>query len=243
MLKKICLGLALIFTSHFAQAQEGKIDSTAVMILDKMSGLFGELKSVGFSTDVAKDVVYSEDFFIKEFGSSKARFLGPDKFSVRVSGEEKDDLYSYNGSQVVYYSFANNLYAVADAPNNLIETIAWLYDDFGVEMTLADLFYPSFSKDFVEEMDHVEFLGVTHIDGTRAFHIGAANANATFQLWISDDGYFLPRKVLITYLDGPYSHQHETDFYDWELNREYPSSIFEFLPPPSARQITWIKKD
>ncbi|GAB3228490.1 DUF2092 domain-containing protein [Algoriphagus aestuariicola] len=243
MLKKICLGLALIVTGHFAKAQEGKIDSTAMMILDKMSGLFGELKSVGFTSEVAKDVVYSEDFFIKEFGSSKVRFLGPNKFSVRISGEKQDDLYSYNGSQVAYYSFANNLYAVADAPDNLIETIDWLYEDFGVELTLADLFYPSFSQDFADKMDYVEFLGVIHIDGVRTFHIGAANENATFQFWISDDGYFLPKKILITYMDGPYAHQHQTDFYDWELNQDLPESIFEFLPPPNAKQITWIKKN
>ncbi|GAA0879341.1 hypothetical protein GCM10009119_23090 [Algoriphagus jejuensis] len=243
MLKKICLGLALLLSGHFVQAQEEKNDSTALMILDKMSGLFGELKSVGFTTDISKDVVYSEDFFIKEFGSSTARFVGPNKFNVRLTGEKRDDQYSYNGEQVVYYSFANNLYAVADAPDNLIETIDWLYADFGVEMTLADLFYPSFAKDFVESMDYVEFLGVALLDGVRAFHIGATNENATFQLWISDDGYYLPKKVVITYMDGPYSHQHETDFYDWELNRDYPATIFEFLPPPSAQQITWIKKD
>ena len=243
MLRKICFGLVLLFSGHFVQAQEEKIDSTAMLILDRMSGLFGELKSVGFSTNVAKDVVYSENLFIKEFGSSRARFTGPNKLSVRLTGEKSDDLYSYDGTQMVYYSYTNNLYAVADAPDNLIETIDWLYTDFGVEMTLADLFYPSFSRDFAENMDYVEFLGVTLIDGVRTFHIGAANENVTFQLWISDDGYFLPKKVLITYLDGAYSHQHETDFYDWELNQDYPESIFEFLPPPSAKQITWIKKD
>ena len=243
MIKRICLGLVLIFSAHFVQAQEGKMDSTAMMILDKMSAILGELKSVGFTTQVAKDVVYAEDFFIKEFGSSKVRFAGPNKFSVRVAGEKKEDLYVYNGAQIFYYSFANNLYTIADAPDNLIETIDWLYEDFGVELTTADLFYPSFSKDFAQDMDYIEFLGVTHIDGDRVFHIGAANENATFQLWISDDGYYLPKKTLITYLDGIHSHQHETDFSDWELNYEYPESMFEFLPPPSAKQITWIKKD
>ncbi|PZX47478.1 DUF2092 domain-containing protein [Algoriphagus chordae] len=243
MIRKIGLGLLLILTGHFAQAQEKVMDTTALMILDKMSGVFGELSSVGFTSKVSKDVVYAENFFIKEFSSSKVRFVGPNKFSVRVTGEKREDLYSYNGSQVVYYSFANNIYTVADAPDNLIETIDWLYNDFDVELTTADLFYPSFSKDLVDEMDFIEFLGVTLINGDRVFHIGAANDHVTIQLWISDDGYYLPKKTLITYLDGPQSHQHETDFSDWELNNVYPESMFEFLPPPGAKQITWIKKD
>ncbi|WP_157243503.1 DUF2092 domain-containing protein [Algoriphagus resistens] len=243
MIKKICLGVFLILSGHFAQAQKGKMDTTALMILDKMSGMFGDLSSVGFTSEISRDVAYAEGFFIKEFSSSKVKFVGPDKFSVRVSGEEKEDLYNYNGSQVIYYSFANNIYTVADAPNNLIETIDWLYQDFGVELTTADLFYPTFSKDFVEEMDYIEFLGVTHIKGDRVFHIGAANEHATIQLWIADDGYYLPRKTLITYLDGAQSYQHETDFSDWEVNNVYPEAMFEFLPPPGAKQITWIKKD
>ena len=243
MMKKICFGILLIYSGHFAQAQEKKMDTTALMILDKMSGMFGELGSVGFTSAVSKDVAYAGDFFIKEFSSSSVKFVGPNKFSVRVTGEKKEDLYSYNGSQVIYYSFENNIYTVADAPSNLIETIDWLYKDFGVELTTADLFYPTFSKDFVNEMDYIEFLGVTHIDGNRAFHIGAANEHATIQLWISDDGYYLPMKTVITYLDGAQSHQHETDFSNWELNNEYPESMFEFLPPPGARQITWIKRN
>ncbi|SFU17797.1 hypothetical protein SAMN04489724_4703 [Algoriphagus locisalis] len=243
MIRKICFGFLLILSGHLVQAQEKKMDTTALMILDKMSGMFGGLSSVGFTSNVSKDVAYAEDFFIKEFASSKVKLVGPNKFTVRLNGEQKDDLYSYNGSQVIYYSFANNLYTVADAPDNLIETIDWLYDDFGVELTTADLFYPTFSKDFTDQMDFIEFLGVTHINGERVFHIGAANENATIQLWISDDGYFLPMKALITYLDGAQSHQHETDFSDWELNTSYPESMFEFLPPPGAKQITWIKKD
>lgn len=72
------------------------------------------------------------------------------------------------------------------------------------------------SKDFGEEKDYIEFLSVTHSKGERVFQIDAANA--TIQLWISGDGYYLPRKTLITYLDGAQSHQHEADFSDWEVS-------------------------
>ncbi|MEP0713731.1 MAG: DUF2092 domain-containing protein, partial [Algoriphagus sp.] len=239
MYKKCCFGLGLFLSVLIAQAQESRTDTTALMILDKMSGVLGELKSVGFTSTIANDVAYSEDLFIKEFTSSRVRITGPNKFSIRLSGENKDDLYAYDGSQVVYYSFKNNIYTVADAPDNVIETIDWLYTDFNVEFATADLFYPSFSADFAEYMDYIEFLGVTHIDGERVFHIAGANDKITVQLWISDDAYYLPRKTLITYLEGQYAHQFQTDFTDWELNQEYPESIFEFMPPPGARQITW----
>tara|TARA_R110002020_G_scaffold97701_16_gene233073 strand:- start:17922 stop:18653 length:732 start_codon:yes stop_codon:yes gene_type:complete len=243
MFKKCCLSMGLFLSVVIAQAQEAKMDSTALMILDKMSSVFGELKSVGFTSKIAKDVAYADDFYIKEFTSSKVRITGPNKFSIHVLGESKDDLYAYNGSEVVYYSFKNNIYTVADAPDNLIETIDWLYTDFNIELTSADVMYPSFAADLAEHMDYIEFLGVTHIDGERVYHIGGANSTMTVQLWISDDAYYLPKKTLITYLEGQYAHQFETDFANWELNQEYPAPIFEFLPPPGAKQITWLKKD
>jgi hypothetical protein len=242
MMKKICFGLLLLLPSYFAQAQAGKMDTTALMILDKMSSVFGDLKSVGFTSKISKDVAFADAFYIKEFSTSKVRISGPNKFSIRVNGENNDDLYAYNGSQVTYYSFKNNFYTVADAPNNLIETLDWLYTDFDVEFTTADVLYPSFSSDLAANMDYIEFLGVTHIDGDRVYHIGAANEFMTVQLWISDDAYYLPRKTLITYLNGQYANQFETDFTNWELNQEYPGSIFEFLPPPGARQIIWMKE-
>lgn len=243
MVKKGSLILLLIVVSFSVQAQEKSIDTTALRILDKMSGLFGEIKSVGFVSKVSRDVVYEENFFIKEFSSSKVILAGPNKFSVRIQGENREDLYSYDGKDVSYYSFKNNIFAKAAAPNNLIETLDWLYTEFDIEFTAADVLYPSFAKDLTESMNYIRFLGVVLLDGERVFHIGCANDQVTIQLWIKDDAFFLPKKTIVTYLNGAYAHQDETDFSEWEINPVYPESIFEFMPPPGARQITWIKKN
>lgn len=243
MFKKWCLGLLLLLPLYSASAQEKSIDTTAVLILDRMSSIFGEMENLGFTTKVSRDVVYAEDFFIKVFSTSEVKIKGPNKFSVRIHGENREDQYSYNGEQVIYYSYHNNLYTIADAPDNLIETIDWLYDDFGIELTTADFLYPSFSKDFVDQMDYVEFLGIAQVEDKRAFHIAGSNSDITVQIWVSDDSYFLPLKIIITYFDGPYANQHQTDFSNWEINQNYPNSIFEFLPPPSAKQITWMSQN
>jgi hypothetical protein len=243
MLLKIGISFLLIIISFSAQAQEKSLDTTALRILDRMSGLFGEIKSLGFVSKVSRDAVYEENFFIKEFLSSKVIMAGPNKFSVRIQGEGREDLYSYNGSNVSYYSFKDNIFTKAEAPNNLIETLDWLYSDFDIELTTADILYPSFSQELAETMKYIRFLGVTMLEGERVFHIGCANDAVTIQLWIKDDAYFLPKKTLITYLNGPYARQDETDFSEWVINQEYPQSIFEFMPPPGARQITWLKKN
>ena len=72
------------------------------MILDKMGALVGEVKSLGFQTRLSKDVVYAENFFIKEFESSEIILKGPNKFYVKSSGERKSEMFAYQGDQVVY---------------------------------------------------------------------------------------------------------------------------------------------
>jgi len=243
MIKKLVFTAFFVGMINFSYAQDMYKDTTAIMILDRMGALFGDLESVGFTTSVSKDVVFSNDTFIKVFTKSKVKIKGPNKFSVRLTGEKKNETYSYNGQQVAYYSFSNNIYTIADAPDNLIETIDWLYNSFEIEVTSADFLYPDFSKELVNNMNYIDFAGVVNIGGKEAFHVVAGNDAVAIQIWVSNDNYFLPIKTVITYLDGSYSHQHETDFSDWELNQEYPDSIFEFMPPPNARQITWLKKD
>lgn len=156
------------------------------MILDKMGALVGEVKSLGFQTQLSKDVVYAENFFIKEFESSEIILKGPNKFYVKSSGERKSEMFAYQGDQVVYYSFLNNIFTASEAPDNLIETLDWLYQDFDVEFTFADFLYPNFASDLSENMDYIEFLGTVMMDGDRAYHIGTANEHMTVQLWISD---------------------------------------------------------
>ncbi|MFC3880406.1 DUF2092 domain-containing protein [Algoriphagus namhaensis] len=241
MIKRMSFGLFLLFWTVTAQAQEIKLDTTALTILDNMSEMFGQLKSIGFKSNIARDVSFSNDVNIKQFSSTEVKIQGPNKFVTRVHGEEKEEVYKYNGEQVYYFSFTNNLFAVSDAPDNLIETIDWLYTDFGIEFTAADIFYPNFSKDLADNMNFIQFIGVVHIDGERSFHILAQNESISVQFWIKDDVYLLPSKVVLTYLDKPFFPQYEVEFSGWELNMEYPEAIFEFNPPPSSRQITWMK--
>ena len=42
---------------------------------------------------------------------------------------------------------SKNINTVADALYNLIGTIDWLYQDLGVGLTIADIFYPTLSRD------------------------------------------------------------------------------------------------
>ncbi|GAB2481394.1 DUF2092 domain-containing protein [Algoriphagus taiwanensis] len=242
-MKKQLLVIFGILISFGVKAQEGYHDSTALAIMDKVGEYFGELNSLKFTTQTAEDVAFSDNFFIKEFKTGEFVLQGPNKLAGKIHKHGKDHFYFYNGSQIVYYSLDGNFYAAADAPDKTLDMLEWLYTDFGVELVVADFLYPNFSQNMIDSMDYLEYLGQAELDGNKAFHIGGTNSEMTFQLWVSQDLEIKPMKAVITYFGEPYSRQLEVSFGDWEVNQTYPNSIFEFLPPPSSKQIIWTKKN
>jgi hypothetical protein len=242
---KTIAGTFLVFFLSIAsiKAQEVYHDSTALLILDQMGLFIGELNSLRFKTTTSTDVVYSENYLIKEFQTTELLFKGPNKFLVRTNSPDKDEVFLYDGKQVAFYSFREKSYSVADAPPTILETLDWMYESLGIEVTVADFLYPDFTQELLESMDYLEFLGRVEIEGEKMFHIGGSNSEMTFQFWIRHDVGFTPAKIVLTYLDKPYARQVEVDFGKWEINPSFPDAAFDFVIPPGARQITWALKN
>ncbi|WP_289031460.1 DUF2092 domain-containing protein [uncultured Algoriphagus sp.] len=243
-MKKVLFFSLIAFCCFFrTQAQEVFHDSTALLILDKVGAYFGEVNSLKFNTKTSQDVGFRDDFFIKEFRSGEFIIQGPNQLSAKVIAQGKPQYYFYNGSQIVYYSLEDKIFVASEAPDNTLDMLESLYTDFGIQLVAADFLYPDFAFHMTETMDYIEYLGEAEVHGQKCFHIGAANAEMTFQIWVSQDLEARPAKIVVTYLGEPYAHQVEVTFENWEINETYPDSIFEFLPPPNSKQITWTKKD
>jgi len=242
-MKKTILFLFGILLSISVRAQEGYHDSTALVILDKVGEYFGELNSLKFQTHTAEDVAFTDNFFIKEFKTGEFILQGPNQLAGKIFRQGSEHFYYYNGKQVVYYSLEGNFYSAADAPETTLKMLDWLYEEFGIELVMADFLYPNFTQNMIQSMDYLEYLGIANLNGVKAFHVGGANGEMTFQLWVSQDLEMKPMKAVLTYLGDPYARQLEVSFDGWETNKTYPNSIFEFLPPPSSKQIIWTKKN
>src|SRR4029078_3043070 len=66
--KLICLGFAVLCSSYHASAQDTtKYDPTAILLLDRMSDVIGDMNSCTFRTVVSHDVEDPDYGLIKEF--------------------------------------------------------------------------------------------------------------------------------------------------------------------------------
>lgn len=221
--------------------QEQKIDPVAVMILDHMNDLIGELKSCSYQLDISQDVLDPDHGMIKSYETSEVLMAGPDKMLVKTNGNKGDRGFWYNGKEVTFYSFTEKNYARIDAPDNIIATMDTIHLKYGLEVPAADFFYPSFTDDILESFDQVVYLGEKVIEGRSCFHLKMTSDAMDVQVWVNNDAYFLPLRYLIIYKkDG--NRQFQGTFKEWRMNPDIPDALFEFSMPPEANEIQILAK-
>jgi hypothetical protein len=239
--------LALVLFSAIFQsnafAQEKLYDSVAIKLLDKMTGFIGDLTSCSFKTHTILDETDDDYGLLTHDKYSTVTFQGANKMQVMTEGEKGKSGYWYNGEQMVYYSFTNNYFgSMQTVPGNTIETINKVHDDYGVDFPAADLFYPTFTDDLIEDADRIEYLGKVMMNNKNYYKIAAKGNGMTYQLWITDDAYFLPARFVIRNEKNA-TRYYEVNLSDWHFNTAIPDSFFEFDRPPHAAPLIILPKN
>ncbi|HEX5150481.1 MAG TPA: DUF2092 domain-containing protein [Parafilimonas sp.] len=224
-----------------AIAQTKKQDSAAILIIDRMTDVIGDLQSCSFHLSTSNDVADTVGL-VKKFASYEVYMEGPDKMLVNAHGWKGHRQFMYNGNQLAYYSFDENNYGMIPAPDNIISMIDSIHHMYDIEFPAADFFYPAFTDDLLENTDTVLYLGMIKIEDKEYLHILASNKTTSFQFWINNDAYDLPAKFVITDKTKPGNPQYEASFSNWLINPDLPDAMFDFEPPPGAARLRIASK-
>lgn len=236
-MKKIQVAFLSLFIGFSSFAQTKKIDTLAVSVLDRMSDVIGELSSVSFHLKTRVDEQNQDLGLITNFMNNQVYFNGPNQMLVRSAGDKGTTGYWYNGKELVYYSFNENNYAIIDTPETTIEMIDEVHDKYGIDFPAADFLNPTFTDDVLQNFDELKFAGLRSIEGKDCFYVIARNKEMSVQLWIANDAYTLPIKMIIMYHASNDVKQYEATFSEWEINPFLPEVMFNFQPPPKANEI------
>jgi len=239
-MKKLLLafGLCAVFS---AQAQDHRIDTVAIMIIDRMASVVGELNSCSFTLSTSTDIDDPDLGLIKQNEVSHVYFSGPDKMHVNTRGDKGHRGFWYNGQTAITFSFDENNYAVMEVPGNTIDMIDTVNKSYGIEFPAADFFYPTFTDDLLVFFEDIVFAGKRMLNGKECWLIIASNAEMSAQIWFSADAFTLPLRYVILYKND-HNRQYEAVFSGWELNHDIPDAVFDFLPPPKAREISILPR-
>ena len=237
MKKKLVLFMLICVLVMQATAQTSKIDTVAVSILDRMSGVIGDLASCSVKISSSYDVYTKHLGLIKHSDEEKLYMHGPDKLLAISEGDKGSRSYYFNGSLFTYYSEDKNQYAQVNAPSSIMNMIDSVHKNYGIDFPLSDFFYPTFVDDLIADAKELVFLGTTKVDGKDCFHIAGITKDKSFQFWISDDAFSLPLKEVIIYTAKEGNPQFEAEFEDWQINPLIPNAVFEFNAAPQAKKI------
>ncbi|HNS18595.1 MAG TPA: DUF2092 domain-containing protein [Bacteroidales bacterium] len=241
MMKKIVLFLTGLTICMSAWTQEPRVDTVAVMIIDRMATVIGELNSCSFTLNTTMDVNDPDFGLIKRTWTDEVYLVGPDKMHLQTHGDKGNRGFWYNGWQAVTYSFDENNFATIEAPDNLIAMIDTINHHYGIEFPAADFFYPTFTDDLLANFDTIVFLGKKKLNGRECFHILVSNQAISVQMWFTGDAFTLPQQFVIRYKNEE-NRQYEATFSNWQLNPEIPAAVFEFTPPPAAREVSILPR-
>lgn len=238
-MKTIAISVLFSLLASFGiSAQTSQQDSVAILLIDRMSDIIGDLKSCSYRLDVTSDVTDPTLGLVKEFTDYEVYINGSDNAVVNMHGSRGHKQYVYNGNQFAYYFYDENNYGILpSSDSSLLATIDDLHTNYGIDFPAADFFYPTFTDDLLSEMPIVKYLGIIKKDGKEYFHVAASSKETNLEILINNDVYNLPAQFIITYKTQQGSPQYQATFSDWQINPVLPASIFDFLPPPGARQV------
>src|SRR5678816_1613550 len=104
VLKSILFGMALVCVIVASAAQDTtKYDPKAILILDRMSDVIGDMTSCSFKTVVSHDVTNPDYGMIKEFLNTEVFMQGPDKMVINFFGPNGHRQCWYNGKQFAVF--------------------------------------------------------------------------------------------------------------------------------------------
>lgn len=242
-MKKRIIGLLCLLFSLLASSQQKRQDSLAIILIDRMTDVIGDLESCSFALQTTNDVLDSGNLFIKQFTDFHVYMSGADKMLIKIAGDKGHKQIWYNGAQLAYYFREEHNYGLLDVPNNTIEMIDSVNRRYGIQFPAADFFYPSFTDDLLRDADELKFIGRSKVDGQDCFHILASTKDMVAQFWISSDAYNLPVRFVITYKNKTGNPQYQASFSDWQLNPNLPLAMFDFQPPPGSAQLRMLSKE
>lgn len=241
-MKKTKLILLLVLVCSQSFGQQHQIDPNAITLLDRMSGIIGELNSCSFQINTSVDQLDPQNGLIREFFNHEVYMVGPDKMQIQTNGPKGNHGYWYNGDILMYYSLTYNHYSFIDTPDNIIETIDMVNADYGIDFPAADFFYPTFTDDLIDHSEIITYRGLVTVDGQECHHIVASGAEQHIQLWLKNDAFTLPLRIVIIEKSEGFSLQYEGVFSDWVINPNLPDAIFDFVVPETAKRLTIVPK-
>lgn len=193
-----------------------------------------------FTAAVTSEQVYPNGQTVMLANTVEMAVKRPDKFYARVTGDERDRVFVYDGKTVSVADLDRGVYAVIDAPPTIDATLDMLAQKYGIDAPLADLLYSDPCAVMLGNVRTGDCVGAHQAEGKACDHLVFSQKESDWQLWVEKGKSPLPRKLVINDKQVMGWPQFAANFSQWDMNPRLPAGLFTFAPQQDARRIDFI---
>jgi len=221
-----------------ASADNPAIEAEALQIFKRMADYLAAAKAFSYHSESSYDVVQASGMKV-EFGASRNVLVSRPN-QLRMDSERRDGMRGeliFDGQTIWAVDPDENVYATADQPGGLDETIDFIVVELRVKAPMADLLEPDLYERVMTELTGALDLGEKVVSGVVCDHLLMSNDYADFQMWITTGDRPVLKRIVITYKEEPGEPQYRAQFRDWDMAPENVRARLDFRPPDGAERI------
>jgi hypothetical protein len=214
------------------------IDPDAIATLNKMGTYLRSLKAFQIHSVTRREDVLNDGEKIEYDGVVDLLARQPDRLRIEVDNDRQHRLYLYDGRTFTLWAERVNYYASVAAPPTIGQLSDALYNRFGIEVPLGDLFLWGTPRSKASEIKAATDIGPSPVEGTTCEQYAFHQESLDWEIWIQEGDFPLPRKFVITTLTDDARPQYSAVL-TWNLAPSYDEAAFIFDPPKDAQRIVF----
>lgn len=219
-----------------AAAQSPAVDADAVAALERMGAALRALKQFTLATDASTEVVLDNGQKIELDSQLKYQVQPPRHLFVDMESARAHRQLFYDGNTMTLYSPRLKYYASVDGVNATLGELAGkLWNDYGIDLPLADLFQWGSNTAARPTLISANHIGAASVDGTPVEQYAFQQTDVDWQLWIGKADN-LPRKIVIISQDDPAQPAYSARL-KWDIRAPIAPTAYTFTPPKDAARI------
>jgi hypothetical protein len=219
-----------------ASQRNSNIDPDAMEALNKMGAYLRSLKAFQVDSEVTNDDVLDDGQIITNIRTDTLLAVMPNLLRAELKSDDKDVFLFYDGKNFTVYGKLVNYYATVPAPATTAQLVDKVYNDYGIEIPLVDLFKWGTDDSAIRKITSAFDAGPSTVQGITCEHYAFRQEGLDWQIWIQLGEYPLPRKFVIRTLTDDARPQHTSNLV-WNLAPSYNEAAFTFEPPAGALRI------
>ena len=223
----------------------GEAPAVAPVPSDLLKGMAAYLRSLDrFKVRVEKvtTLILPDDQRLHADQTIEVAVSRPSQLRVDYKGLGGGRQLFYDGKSFTVHTPGAGVYATGSAPSRIDETLEILYNEYQIELPVADLLATDPESRLVQDIRSRTYVGRILVRGVVCHHLAFRTPNLDWEIWIEDGPKPLPRRLLLTDKGVEGAPTMMADLVDWDVSPSFPRGFFDFTPPAGAQRVSFLSE-